>query len=68
VMVAPQKHLAAAVGVTEVAVPHGLSYSPYTISISMTSPGSVWRSAPSDGMNIYLTADAPDRSVDVLVG
>lgn len=68
VTVVPQHSLSVAVGTMEVAVPHGLSYPPYTISISMTSPGGVWRSAPSDETNIYLTADAADRSADVLVG
>lgn len=68
VTVVPQKALSVAVGTMEVAIPHGLSCPPYTVSISMTSPGSVWRSAPSDETNIYLTADAANRSAGVLVG
>jgi len=56
------------VGPNQTAVRHGLPYVPVTVSICMTSPGTVWRSAPSDATNVYVTADAPKRTADIAVG
>ena len=58
---------AVTVGTTQVTVAHGLGYAPAQVLISMTSPGNVYRSAASDAVNIYLTADASSRSADVFV-
>ena len=35
---------------------------------AMTSAGTIWRSQPSDGTNIYLKADGQSRNADVFVG
>jgi parallel beta-helix repeat protein len=56
-----------AVGTTQVAAPHGLGYTPAQVLVSMTSVGSIYRSATSDATNVYLTADAPLRTADVYV-
>jgi parallel beta-helix repeat protein len=56
------------VGTSQTAIPHGLPYVPNSIQVTMTSDGNIWRSAPSDATNIYLTADATNRTADVLVG
>jgi len=55
------------VGTAQVTVAHGLGYAPAQVLISMTSAGSIHRSAASDTVNIYLTADASSRSADVFV-
>ena len=60
--------VSATVGTSQVAVPHGLPYAPRTMSITMTSPGSVWRSSASDATNVYLRADAPGRTAEVTLG
>ena len=58
---------AVTVGPTQVTVAHGLGYAPAQVLISMTSAGSIYRSASSDAVNIYLTADASSRTADVFV-
>lgn len=64
----PYRRLSATVGKTEVAVKHDLPYAPQSLTLTMRSAGSVWQSRASDATNVYLTADAPSRQVDVLVG
>jgi parallel beta-helix repeat protein len=64
----PFRKVAATVGPSQVSVPHGLPYTPQAMTITMRSPGTVWQSAPSDATNVYLTADAPSRQVDVIAG
>lgn len=56
------------VGTTQVSVPHGLPYAPRSVVVTMTSAGQVWQSAAADTTNVYLTADAAGRTVDILVG
>lgn len=68
VNVTAYKKLKATVGSSQVAVPHGLSYAPLTVSVSMTSAGTVWRSASSDATNVYLRADGQNRTADIVVG
>jgi parallel beta-helix repeat protein len=56
------------VGVAQTTIAHGLPYIPQSITMAMTSAGTVWKSAASDATNIYLTADAASRTCDVYVG
>lgn len=56
------------IAATQTTVAHGLSYTPKLYAIIMTSAGTVWRSAASDGTNIYLTADSAGRTCDIVVG
>lgn len=55
------------VGTSQATIAHGLGYTPTEVRITMTSAGTVWRSAVSDGTNIYLTADSAGRTCDVWV-
>lgn len=55
------------VGASQATIAHGLGYTPTEIQITMTSAGTMWRSAASDGTNIYLTADAAGRTAEVFV-
>ena len=64
----PFRKVSATIGTSQLAVPHGLSYPPQALTITMRSRGTVWQSAPSDATNVYLTADAASRQVDVIVG
>jgi parallel beta-helix repeat protein len=68
VMAAGVRKIAVTVGAGVTAVQHGLSYVPNVVSVSMTSPGDIWRAAGSTTTTIYLRADAPGRTADVLVG
>jgi parallel beta-helix repeat protein len=56
------------VGVAQTTIAHGLPYIPQSVTVAMTSAGTVWRSAASDATNIYLTADAAARTCDIYVG
>jgi parallel beta-helix repeat protein len=62
------RKLTVSVGTGQTAIPHGLSYTPRAVSVSMTSAGTIWRSAAPDDTNIYLKADGQSRSADVFVG
>jgi hypothetical protein len=64
----PYRSISARVGTGETAVPHGLSYAPLAVTVSMTSAGTIWRSRGSDATNVYLKADAANRTADVIVG
>jgi parallel beta-helix repeat protein len=64
----PFRRVQATVGTAQTAVQHGLPYTPRAVQVLMKSPGTVWRSAPSDANNVYLTADAPNRRAEVTVG
>lgn len=64
----PYRRLAAAVGASETAVPHGLPYAPRAVELTMTSAGRAWISRAADAANLYLTADADGRSAELLVG
>jgi parallel beta-helix repeat protein len=64
----PYRKLTASVGPGQTAIPHGLPYAPRAVTISMTSAGTIWRSAAPDDTNIYLKADAQSRNADVYVG
>lgn len=55
------------VGTSQATVAHGLGYTPTVIEWSMTSAGTIWKSAASDATNIYLTADAASRTAEVYV-
>lgn len=68
VQYAPRLLASTTVGTTQVAVPHGLGYVPSIFQITMTSGGTIWRSAPSDATNVYLTADSSGRTADICVG
>ena len=59
---------AVSVGPYQVAVAHGLGYTPGAVEITMTSPGSVNQSAAADANNLYLTADDPGRTAQVYAG
>jgi hypothetical protein len=54
-----------AVGASQIAVQHGLGYAPSVVTITMTSPGNIYKSAPSDANYIYLTADADGRTAEI---
>jgi parallel beta-helix repeat protein len=60
--------VAANVGATETAVPHGLGYAPQAVTVTMRSPGTIWQSRAADATSVYLTADASGRQADVIVG
>ena len=64
----PHRRIAATVNSTQTTIAHGLPYTPISVSIAMTSAGTVWRSASSDATNVYLTADTNGRTCDVFVG
>jgi parallel beta-helix repeat protein len=64
----PYRRITATVGNSQTGVSHGLPYTPLSITITMTSSGNVWKSAPSDSSKVYLTADGPNRTVEILVG
>jgi len=64
----PYRKIAATVAATQTTIAHGLSYAPLSVAVTMTSAGTVWKSAASDATNIYLTADDAGRTCDVLVG
>ena len=53
------------VGAAQVGIAHGLGYVPTQVIVTMTSPGNIYRSAPSDSTYIYLTADAAGRTADI---
>lgn len=55
------------VGVTQVTIAHGLAYTPTVCIAQMTSAGQIWRSAASDGTNVYLTSDLAGRTCEVYV-
>jgi hypothetical protein len=55
------------VGATEATIAHTLGAAPVEIQIQMTSAGTIWKSAASDGTNIYLTADGAGRTAEVFV-
>jgi len=55
------------VGTSEATIAHGLGYAPTVVQITMTSAGQIYKSAASDGTNIYLTADDADRTAEVFV-
>lgn len=55
------------VGTSQATIAHGLGYTPTIVIVTMTGAGQVWRSAASDGTNVYLTADAAGRTCDVYV-
>jgi hypothetical protein len=52
---------------TQATIAHDLAYTPTQITIQMTSAGTIWKSAASDGTNIYLTADDAGRTAEVFV-
>src|SRR5947209_7565719 len=52
--VIPYRTVSATVGSQVTRIPHGLSYSPLAITITMTSSGSVWSAQPADSRYIYL--------------
>ncbi len=54
-------------GTAEATAAHGLSTTPLLEIITMTSAGTIHKSTSSDGTNIFLTADAADRTCDVTV-
>jgi parallel beta-helix repeat protein len=66
--VVPHRRVAATVGRAQTAVPHGLPHAPLALQLAMRSAGRVWRSAPADATNVYLTADADGCQVELLVG
>jgi hypothetical protein len=55
------------VGATQATIAHGLAYTPTEVQVTMTSAGTIWKSAASDGTNIYLTADDAGRTAEVFV-
>lgn len=58
-----------AIGTTEVAVAHGLSYIPVIYGIVMTSAGNIQKSTTAtDATNIYLKADAAGRTANITLG
>jgi parallel beta-helix repeat protein len=64
----PYRTVRATVGTTQVAVPHGLTYTPMAMTITPTSNGAVWRSAPPDSTNVFLQADRAGCTVEIAVG
>lgn len=64
----PTHPVAAKVGTSAIAVAHGLGYAPRAVSITMTSPGSIWVAKPATGTALWLQADAPNRTAQVRVG
>jgi hypothetical protein len=55
------------VGATQATIAHGLAYTPTEVQVTMTSAGTIWKSAASDGTNIYLTADDAGRTAEIFV-
>lgn len=55
------------VGASQATIAHGLAYTPTEVQVTMTSAGTIWKSAASDGTNIYLTADDADRTAEIFV-
>lgn len=55
------------VGTTPVTVAHGLGYAPTQVVVTMTSAGTMWKSAASDATNVTLTADSAGRTAEVYV-
>ena len=46
--------------------PHGLGMAPQSITILMTSAGSIWAQSPAfDATNVYLSASAPNLSATI---
>lgn len=66
--IVPYRRLDVVVGTTQVAIPHGLPQVPRVMTFAMSSPGSIWRSQPSDTTNVYLLADAAGRSAQLTLG
>lgn len=66
--VAPVRRVEVKVDDAGLAIPHGLSYVPRSMTITMTSQGSVWQSAAPDETYVYLRADALGRSAQVALG
>jgi hypothetical protein len=64
---APKSLGSQTVGAAQATIAHGLAYTPTEIQITMTSAGTIWKSAASDGTNIYLTADDAGRTAEVFV-
>jgi parallel beta-helix repeat protein len=64
----PYRTVKATVGMSQTAVPHGLPYIPMAMTITPTSNGTVWRSAPADATNVYLRADRSGCTVEIAVG
>jgi len=57
-----------AIGTVQVAVAHGLTYTPVIYGIVMTSAGNIQQSAAPDATNIYLKADAASRTANITLG
>lgn len=55
------------VGTSQSTIAHGLGYTPTVVQITMSSAGTIWRSAASDATSIYLTADSASRTCEVYV-
>lgn len=55
------------VGTSQATIAHGLGYMPSVVTITMTSPGNIYKSASSDSTNIYLTADSAGRTAEIFV-
>jgi len=55
------------VGTSQATIAHGLGYAPTQVVVTMTSAGNIYKSAASDGTNVYLTADASGRTAEVYV-
>lgn len=66
-VLAPKALGAQTVGTTQAAIAHGLGYTPSDVRITMSSAGTIWRSAASDATSVYLTADAAGRTCDLYV-
>jgi parallel beta-helix repeat protein len=64
----PWRRVDVEVDEAEVSIEHGLSYRPLLVSITMTSAGQIWGSSAADARHIFLRADGPGRSAQVLLG
>lgn len=64
----PSRRLLVTVGPQDTPVAHELPFVPGFVIVTMTSPGSIWRSRGSDAGHVYLRADGPSRTAEILVG
>jgi parallel beta-helix repeat protein len=64
----PYRKLSVTVAAGGTAVAHGLPYAPAATAVTMTSDGTIWKSAPASATSIFLKADRDGRTAEVLVG
>jgi parallel beta-helix repeat protein len=64
----PFRKLSVTVGNSPTPIAHGLGYTPVSMTIAMTSKGSIWKAQGSTGTYVWLQADTPNRTAELLLG